>query len=84
MIPGYGKRIGQSPENTFVIVKNRRSFAMHDLLGPNDFSTECCTDGLMAKTNTENRLFAGEISQYFQRDVYKRQIQLSSIEPLNR
>ena len=41
-------------------MRDRRSFAMHDLLGADDVATKRCADGLMSQAHAQNRHFAGE------------------------
>ena len=53
MIACRRKRIWQISKHANAIVENRRSFAMHELLGVNDFAAKSLTYALMAQTHAQ-------------------------------
>ena len=40
-------------------MRDRRSFAVHDLLGTNNLATKGSADGLMTQAHAQNRHFTG-------------------------
>src|ERR1700735_1772240 len=60
MVSRGNELLRQIPENSFAIVLNFASFAVHDFLRANYAAAERCPDGLMSQTNAEYRNFARE------------------------
>src|SRR5476649_2380369 len=64
VIADHGERRRQILEDADAGVRDDGSFAMHDLLGADDFSAERFADGLVAEADAEYRLLAGEVLQH--------------------
>ncbi|MNL84981.1 hypothetical protein D3C87_2131290 [compost metagenome] len=50
-------------------MEHRAGLAVHDVTGTDHIAAKRLADGLMAQANTQNRQFAGEMLDRFDRDT---------------
>ena len=61
MVSGRDKRVGQPAKQSFVVVMNQGSLAVHELLRPDDPAAEYLADALVPETNPEQGIFPANV-----------------------